>query len=232
LETIKIIVLSFIFGTLSNQIGGLFGYVGKNKEKSINIMIAFTAGITTSIICFELLIESFNIADKYLVILYTIVGVILIKILDLCINKGINNSSTNVIVNSMAAHNITEGIAIGAGYKVSTALGISLLFTIMMHNIPEGMIIGTMLRKENKKIRSMLNICLIIGVFLSIGSAIGIVLGNINENYIMSNLAISAGAMLYMLACELIPGMYDNHNKRSGIIYIIGFLMGCLICKL
>lgn len=235
MKIIEIIILSFAFGTLSNQIGGLIGIIGKNKKKSVSKTIAFTAGITTSIICFELLKESFDMASKYLVIMYTVIGVGIVKIIDVAIsviNKGKENNSAAVIVSAMAAHNITEGMAIGVGFKVSPALGISLLFAIMMHNIPEGMIIGSILGKENKSIKSMLNICTIIGVFLASGSAIGAIIGNIGDKYIMPNLAISAGAMLYVLACELIPEMYNDKYEKNGFVYIIGFLIGSLICKL
>ena len=107
-----------------------------------------------------------------------------------------------------------------------------IMFSVTLHNIPEGMIIGSFLKRENKKIKTMLNICILIGGFLAIGASAGAILGNISSKYIMSNLALSAGAMLYMLACELIPGMYSNENKKNGILYIIGFLIGCLICGL
>lgn len=235
MKIIEIIMLSFVFGTLSNQIGGLIGIIDKSNRKNVSKTIAFTAGITTSIICFELLKESFDIANKYLVVLFTLIGVVIIKMMDMVITgkkEQNKNNSSAVIVSAMAAHNITEGMAIGVGFKVSAVLGISLLFAIMMHNIPEGMIIGSILGKENKSIRSMLNICGIIGVFLAAGTALGVIMGILDDKYIMPNLALSAGAMLYVLACELIPEMYDEKHGKNGIIYIIGFLIGSLICKL
>lgn len=233
MELFKIFTLSLIFGTLSNQIGGFFGIIGRKNKDSINKTIAFTAGITTSIICFELLIEAFEMANIYYVVVFTVIGCIFVKILDLLINlfnKEKNNSSA-IIVSAMAAHNITEGIAIGAGFSVSNILGFSLLCAIMMHNIPEGMIIGSMLKKENKGMGKMLRICALIGVFLGVGAFGGALLGNVDDEYIMPNLALSAGAMLYILSCELIPNMYDVKNNNKGIIYILGFLIGCLICK-
>lgn len=233
MNIIEIFILSFVLGALSNEIGGLIGFIGKSNRESVNRTVAFTAGITTSIICFELLIEAFEMSTKYYVVIFTVIGCVFVKILDFLINifsKEKNNSS-KVIVSAMAAHNITEGIAIGAGFSVSKLLGISLLCAIMLHNIPEGMIIGSMLRKESKKIKNMSNVCIIIGVFLGIGALVGALLGNVDDRYIMPNLALSAGAMLYMLSCELIPNMYDIENKSKGIIYILGFLLGCLICK-
>lgn len=236
MEITKIGILAFIFGTLSNQVGGFFGFLGKSNNKSIYKTVGFTAGITTAIICFELLTQSFSLASKYHAIIFTILGVLFVKILDFIINiinKTSMSSDSLVIVSAMSSHNITEGIAIGSAFSISFSLGMSLIFAIMIHNIPEGMIIGSMLKKEKKQFSLVLYNCLIIGIFLGIGAIIGGILGNINNSYIMVNLALSAGAMLYMLACDLIPSMYNEYdNKNVGVIYILGFLIGCLICKL
>ena len=62
MNIIEIFIFSFVFGMLSNEIGGVIGFIGKSNRESINKTVAFTAGITTSIICFELLIEAFGIA--------------------------------------------------------------------------------------------------------------------------------------------------------------------------
>ena len=153
-----------MFGTLCNYIGGLLGSMRKNNKENINKIIAFTAGIITSIICFELLIEAFRMASKYYVLIFTVVGCVFIKILDSIINiflKGKNTSA--LIVSAMAAHNITEGIVIGAGFSVSKTLGFSILCAIVVHNIPEGMLIGSMLRKEKKKNKNVLKVCFAIG---------------------------------------------------------------------
>jgi len=236
MELVKIIMLSFVLGALSNQMGGLISFIGNNNKVSISKTSSFTAGITTAIICFELLFEAFDMANKYSVVIFTVIGIGFVKVLDKIINRlnsDKKDNSAGVIVSAMAAHNITEGIAIGAGFKVSLAFGLSLLCAIMLHNIPEGMIIGTMLNKEKKGIKSMLRICTLIGLFLAVGAMIGAILGNIEDRYIMPNLALSAGAMLYVLSYELIPGMHSNYNyKQNGFMYIIGFLLGSLICNL
>ncbi len=236
MSVFNIFLITFILGVISNEIGGIIGFFGKSKKESASKIISFTAGITTAIICFELLKEAFEISNKYLVVLFTIIGILFVKILEIVINKIKNNEKNNeslVIVSAMSGHNITEGIAIGSAFKISSILGMSLLMAIMLHNIPEGMIIGNMIRKEDKSKKSVLNSCIIIGIFLGIGAVIGTIIGNLSNQYIMPCLAISAGAMLYIVACELIPGMHSkNGNNKEGIIYIIGFLIGCLMCKL
>ena len=235
MSIVEVFLQSFIFGVISNQLGGIIGFCTRIKSKEgINKIMSFTAGITTSIICFEMLMESFTIGNKYLVIFYTLVGLIFVKLIDIVIDKVQrvkSNKGSLVIVTAMSAHNITEGLAIGSGFAMSSNLGISLLIAIMIHNIPEGMIIGISSKKETKKLKYVMTACIIIGIFLGVGAIIGKSIGNIRSDYIIPCLSISAGAMLYIVACELIPGMYSEEcNKNIGIIYTIGFLIGCIMC--
>ena len=234
MRIIKFFLLSLVFGTFSNIIGGIIGYIDIIKfKRSVNSTISFTGGITIAIICFELLKEAFDMGNKYLVVIFTLVGIILVVIMDFIINrvKYIKNNKTSFLITSaISAHNITEGLAIGAAFAFSNSLGTSLMFAIMVHNIPEGMIIGLIDKRENKKIKSTINNCIIIGVFLGVGASLGAYVGNIASKYIMECLSISAGAMLYILACELMPEMYESKNNRIGIIFMMGFILGIILC--
>ena len=235
MNLLELFVRVLFLGVISNQLGAILGFFLKIKSNDgINRITAFTAGITTSIICFEMLCEAFGVGNKYLVIWYTQIGIIFVKILDIIIskiNKGNKNRESTLIITAMSAHNIAEGLAIGAAFGISSQLGISLLMAIMIHNIPEGLIIGVSSKREEKKIKSVIIACIVIGIFLGFGAIIGYSMGNISTKYIMPSLAISAGAMLYIVACELIPGMYSaKNNNKIGLIYIIGFLIGCILC--
>jgi len=232
----EVFLQSFVFGVISNQLGAIIGFWSKIKSKDgTNKIVSFTAGITTAIICFELLMESFNVGNKYLVVFYILIGIFFIKLIDIVIDKtqGIKNGKESlVIVSAMSAHNITEGLAIGSAFGISSKLGMSFLVAIMLHNIPEGMIIGISSKKDGRKLKSVLTACNIIGVFLGVGAIIGKSIGDISMEYIMPCLSISAGAMLYIVACELIPGMYTKkNNNKIGIFYTIGFLIGCIMCN-
>lgn len=232
----EVFLQSFIFGVTSNQLGGIIGFCSRIKrEDDINKIMSFTAGITTAIICFEMLTESFNMGNKFFVVLYTFIGIVFVKIIDVVIDKMQSlkhNKDSLVIVSAMSAHNITEGLAIGSAFGVSSKLGMSLLIAIMLHNIPEGMIIGISSKKDGSKLKQVMKSCIVIGIFLGVGSIIGKCVGVVSTQYTMLCLAISAGAMLYIVACELIPGMYsEKYNNKIGIIYSIGFLIGCIMCN-
>ncbi len=226
---------SYIFGMLSNLFGAIIGFIGNIKsQEDTSKITAFTAGITTSIICFEMLVESFEITTKYIVIVYILIGIGLVKTIDILIykiNKNSKNNSALLIITAMSAHNITEGIAIGSAFGLSNKHGLSLLIAIMLHNIPEGMIISVASKKQKNSIKPIINACNIIGIFLGVGTMVGNALGNMNNSAVAPCLSISAGAMLYIVACELIPDMNSiKNNNRIGIIYTIGFLIGCIMC--
>ncbi len=229
-----IVMITFVIGVFSNVLGGIIGY-HRNKESN-NYIEPFTAGITTAIICFELLMEAFEIGTKIYVVVFVILGVILCLILNSLVKiSNVSKKSTDftVITSIMSTHNITEGMAIGAAFRISKYLGMSLLLSVAIHNIPEGMIIGNIVKREESKKINILKSCTIIGVFLALGAVIGGVAGSFNRSYVMPSLAVSAGAMLYIVACELIPEMSNYaSNKKVGMIYIFGFLLGSLICNI
>lgn len=232
---INIVCLVISLGLLSNLIGGFIGYFGGGiAKKNINNLISFTAGMMTSIVCFELLQEAFKISGIYFISFFVLVGVIFIAAIDKSLSsKKIPVASSFIIIIAMGAHNITEGLAIGSAFDISLKLGISLMTAIFLHNIPEGMIIGITQKKERKKFINNIIACFCISIFFGFGSGIGYLAGSISKTYISICLALSAGAMLYIVACDLIPEMSQNKkDKKVGIIYIIGIIIGMIISSI
>ena len=57
------------------------------------------------------------------------------------LDNNISNNllKTGIIVSiGLAIHNIPEGLAIGSGFEASTKLGLSLALAICFHDVPEG----------------------------------------------------------------------------------------------
>ncbi len=232
---IEIFVFVSVLGVLSNVVGGIIGYFGGSFAKeNINSLIGFTAGLMTSVVCFELLQEAFKISGVGFVCFFVLLGVFFVDIINKALSfKNASPTASLVIILAMGAHNITEGLAIGSAFDISLKLGISLMISIMLHNIPEGMVVGVTKKMENHSFINNLWGCSLIGMFLGFGSGIGYLAGAINERYVSICLALSAGAMLYIVACDLIPEM--NKSKKSlrvGITYIFGIILGAVISSI
>ena len=147
--------------------------------------------------------------------------------------KDINRIIGLIVILSMAFHNIIEGLAIGSSFVYSFTLGTTVLIGMFLHDIPEGMIVGITSKVEGKKLKTILLESIIVGACSGFGTYIGNIIGKINEKYIAISLSISAGSMLYLVSCELIPSSNEIcKSKKIYITFIFGIIIGALISKI
>lgn len=67
------------------------------------------------------------------------------------------------------------------------------------------------------------------GVTTGIGAFCGAIIGNVSKELIGISLAFAAGAMLYIVSCELIPESNKMYRGRfSSFGNILGILLGIL----
>lgn len=236
MELIKIILFFSILGAISSGIGGFITSLIKVKSKKIIAsLFEITGGIMTGIVCFDMLPESFSIAHINYSIIGIIVGIIIVLSINFLVEKNSNkkgyilSNSSIVVILSMALHNAIEGLAIGSGFSYSYSLGLSLLISIFLHDIPEGMVVGIVSKKDTNNVLKIIKNTVLVGAFVGIGCAIGLYLGKIDDRYIAFTLSIAAGAMLYIVSCDLIPTSKELVNSKIvSIMYILGIVIGAI----
>ena len=109
----------------------------------------------------------------------------------------------------LLVHTFLDGVAIVSGFMISKWLGTVIFGATILHNIPEGFTISSVMvtagkgRKAGLKAAAALGISRILGI-LSMGLA---------HEWVAFGLAVSAGATLYVAASDLIPEV----NKKRGI---------------
>lgn len=145
-QILKTTLLGLFFGTFGTTLGGIIGVIFKNpSNKILSFILSAASGLMLAIISFELLPEACDISSTFFVIMGIIIGIIAMIFCDLFVkgkyaNKGKNSLlKTGIIVSiGLALHNIPEGLAIGSGFESSIKLGYSLAIAIAIHDIPEG----------------------------------------------------------------------------------------------
>ena len=243
-EIIKTTLLGLFFGTFGTTIGGIIGiFLNKTSNKLLSFVLSFASGLMTSVVCFELIPEALNISEFQNVLYGIILGIITMITCDIVVKKKINEKSKNktnsllktgIIVSvGLAIHNIPEGLAIGSGFEASIKLGLSLAIAIALHDVPEGISMAAPMRAGGMKPEKVLIYVILSGVTTAIGAFIGCIIGTISKRIIAISLAFAAGAMLYIISGELTPEANRLYSgKISTIGNIAGFIIGIVVSKI
>lgn len=238
------IFIGLFFGTIGTTVGGIIGCLLKNNSnKLLSFTLSFAAGLMMSVICFDLIPEALNLSSLTNVIIGIIVGLFTMIFFEVLVdkkfnsNKNIKSSMTNnllktgiVVSIGLAIHNIPEGLAIGSGFEASTKLGFSLALAICFHDIPEGISMALPMKAGGMKIYKIMFYVILSGIATGFGAFIGYIIGNIYYPIIATCLGFAAGAMLYIVSGELVPESNKLYTgKLSTIANILGFLIGIFV---
>lgn len=232
-----------LFGTC---IGASFVFfMKKSINNSMNsILSGFAAGIMTAASVWSLLIPSIERSESFgsygfvvpVIGLWSGVVIIMLceKLVDHMAEKNKNESAENKSLQILAVtlHNIPEGMAVGAIWAAnmsdSTAVPVSCAFALCLgvaiQNIPEGAIVSMPFYAQGKsRLRSFFYGSLS-GAVEPVGALITLTATAFINAFLPLFLSAAAGAMLYVVADELVPEMRAGDNKINGMIsYILGF---------
>lgn len=238
-------VIGILIPLIGTMIGSSFVYfMRKNmSDKLKKILTGFASGVMIAASIWSLIIPSVEMAENQGVISFIpasvgfIMGVlflILINRIALNIERKKNGKHLNMLMFSVTLHNIPEGMAVGvcfAGYLSGNA-GILLAgafilsIGIAVQNIPEGAIISMPLKMEGKSKNKSFILGTLSGIVEPLGALITIFLLNIVVPILPYLLSFAAGAMIYVVAEELIPEMNEGKKSSLGIIGLtLGFTL-------
>ena len=230
-------LLGLFFGTIGTITGGIIGCLIKDKSnKFLSFILSFAAGLMMAVVCFDLIPQSLEISKLFETIIGIFIGIVTMILCDIIVdkkfknkNKNINNNllKTGIVVSiGLAIHNIPEGLAIGSGFDASLKLGYSLALAICFHDIPEGISMAVPMKNGGMEIYKIMIYVLLSGIATGIGALIGCIVGKVSERIIAMCLSFAAGAMLYIVSGELIP---ESNKLYRGKISAIGNMLGLII---
>lgn len=96
-----------------------------------------------------------------------------------------------------------------------------------------GISIALPLKSSGSTTKKAITITTLSGITTGLGAFFGAIIGNISQELIGISLSFAAGAMLYIVSCELIPesrSMY--HGRFASFGNILGIILGILSQKI
>jgi ZIP family zinc transporter len=235
---ISIYLLSLIAGLLTG-VGALITIIIKKPDnKMVAFFLGFASGVMLGISMFSLIPESLALGKVIYCLSGLIVGALFLAFLEYLLpyfykNEGVDDPYRKIgylIALGIGVHNLPEGMAIGASNEVSLQLGFSMALSIGIHNIAEGFSVALplSLSPEIRKSRIVL-ITTLAGLVTLLGTFLGTLMANISLFFIAFSLSFAAGAMIYIVAVELLPQSYrlDKFSTNAGLV--VGIALALLL---
>ncbi len=121
----------------------------------------------------------------------------------------------------LSLHTFFDGVAIASGFLVSGRLGFMLFLAVLVHKLPEGVTMASMmLAGGQSRARALAS-----AVGLGVATLLGVVLTEVVAPLARHGLALSAGVTLYVAASNLVP---EFQQRRRGLP-TVAFLGGVAV---
>jgi zinc and cadmium transporter len=118
----------------------------------------------------------------------------------------------------LSIHTFFDGVAIASGFLVSGWLGGVIFLAIILHKIPEGFTVASLMLASGQSRR----MALLASIWLGIATVLGVLLMGLLRSEVGYALPISAGVTLYVAATDLIPEVNRKPDTRMALLVFLG----------
>ena len=223
--------LMFVFSI--TMIGGWIPTIKLWSQEIFRLVISFCAGILLGAVFFHVLPEISTVLGRQLG--YSVMfGFLLIFILEKfimvhpCEEGECNYHKVGISAYvGIGFHSILDGIAIGAGTMMNLSFIIILAVTI--HKFPAALALSSLLvkGKEYTKKKVLLSM-FIFALATPVGALVGVfVFQGVDDYVVATALGISAGTFLFISIGDLLPTVYEEHEK--GYKNLVSLCLGTLV---
>ena len=220
-----------VVAALATVVGGLVVALPSTlKDKQLSHLIAFGAGFMLAAAFLKMVPGSMNLIAR--APLWILVGYILAHLFEHTftphfhfgeethtehmLNPGV---STSAFV-GLVLHSLFDGVSISSGFMISTSLGLFISLAVVLHKIPEGVTMASVMMASGRGTKSALNSTVALAGATVLGSLVMLLF----HPYRGHALALSAGIATYVAATDLIPELNKLKEMRFSLSALAGVM--------
>jgi zinc transporter ZupT len=133
----------------------------------------------------------------------------------------IKPSAAYAAIGGLSIHTFFDGVSIAAAFLVNVKVGILVFIAIMLHKVPEGFTVASIMLASGRSSKKAAAAALAIGAATFAG-VVGVALLNERvQNSIAYALPFSAGVTLYVAASDLIPEVNRKEEKNPMVSIVV-----------
>lgn len=118
----------------------------------------------------------------------------------------------------LVIHTFFDGVAIASGFLVSGWLGGVIFVAIILHKLPEGFTVASLMLASGQSRR----VALLASAALGTATLAGVLLTNVLRSQVGYALPLSAGVTIYVAASDLIPEVNREPSAGMALIVFLG----------
>lgn len=225
------LVLAVIAG-LANILGGVIVYARPWSRTFLAYFIALGSGFMLATALVEMVPESIRLNARMAPVLI-LVGYFIVHFFEHSwpahfhfgeethLEQFVKTRVAYAALGGLVIHTFFDGVAIAAGFLVSTWLGVVIFGAVILHNVPEGFTMASIMMAASKSRLSGMMAVGALGVSRIVGVLVMVAFGG-RVGY---GLAVSGGVTLYVAASDLIPEVNRMPGLRVALTVALGVLL-------
>src|SRR6266436_2021111 len=218
-----------LMAAAGNLIGGYFVVRKDWSRKYLQYFLALGAGYMLAVAFVEVIPESVRISGEQ-ALLYVLIGFFLVHLFEHTIAPHFHfgeethgeemrhHRARNTVLLGLGIHTFFDGVAIAAGFLVSTWLGVVIVVAVFLHKLPEGFTVASVVLASGMGKR---NAILAAGL-LGVATLLGVLLTSALQGQLRYALPLSGGVTLYVAATDLLPEVNREPNWRLALLVFVG----------
>jgi ZIP family zinc transporter/zinc and cadmium transporter len=220
-----------------NLLGGYFVVRKDWPRKYLQYFLALGAGYMLGVALVDIIPESIHLAGEG-ALLYVLIGYFLVHLFEHtiaphfhfgeethCEEVSHQHARTTVLL-GLAIHTFFDGVAIAAGFLVSTWLGAVIFVAVFLHKLPEGFTVASVVLAGGHGRKAAIWAAGLLG-----GSTLaGVLLTSALQGELKYALPLSGGVTLYVAATDLLPEVNREPNWRLALL-VFGGVLSLLIMR-
>lgn len=227
--------LGVAVGAVGTVLGGVAALLIGKRAPEPQLFLGFAGGMMVAVVFFDMFLESAALGGVLTMCAGAAAGAVFFALISPLIAHEEQPSlyATGLLVLAgIALHNLPEGVAIGSALVENNKMAASLSLLILVHDIPEGIAVCLPLRLYGLPVRRVFFLAFLTAVPTAAGAVIGTALGQISGEMIAACIAFAGGAMLYISLKDLIPAAGHGGKQKKALCAALGICFGFFVTML
>src|SRR5215472_6580431 len=227
-----------LVAAVGNLVGAYFVVRKQWPRQYLQYFLALGAGYMLAVGFVEVIPESVRLSGES-ALLFVLIGFFLVHLFEHTIAPHFHfgeethheeferRHARSAVLLGLGIHAFFDGVAIAAGFLISTWLGAVIFVAVFLHKLPEGFTVASMVLASGQSRGNAIRAAATLG-----GSTLlGVALTSIFEGQLQYALPLAGGVTLYVAGTDLLPEINREPNWRMAFLVFLGVAILLILRK-